>query len=144
MKPFPQRISPALRTFASLTLAFWFTAQILCLVHCSFGAGGHETSVSSKTPSCHACKAPKNGIPSTAPTTSTTCLTLKSALIGSDLPALTPPNHLLYILASIALGADANVQTQIADRQLWRAEPIDTHEVSLGSAHLSLAPPLFA
>lgn len=136
------------RSLAAGTLAFWFTAQILCVVHCNFG-GGHGSASSAAQPSCHAANTSQHDSDdSSAPGkagSSSVCLTLKTALVSADAPAIVPPAHLLSVFASIAVALDslAEPANDANTRQPKRPERVNTLEVCLGLAYRSLAPPFF-
>ncbi len=143
MKSTSQRFGRPLRAFASLTLALWFGAQVLCLIHCSFG-GGHSEAKAQIQSGCQNCGASNSGNAGKLPPVSAMCLTLKLALVDSESPAISPPSHVLYVTEAVELAEDAASAVGVLDRQLWRTGPVDTVEVCLGSAHRSLAPPLHA
>jgi len=126
----------------------WIAAQALCFAHCNFGfahGGSAQPACHAATPSsaCHddgADSAP-NKRDSAA---STTCSTLKSALVGGGATALVQPDaHLLYTLAPVALMLDVTAiePSSVSSRQARPRDWVFTPEVYLGPALHSLAPP---
>lgn len=140
--------SPLLRSFAAGALLVWVAAQVLCFAHCNFGVshGGFQQA------SCHGsapAKACHDDGKSSGPaqqdsSASVVCSTLKSALVGSGVTALVPPDfHLLYTLAPLALALDVTAAepTALLSRQPKTRDWVFTPELSLGPAFRSLAPP---
>lgn len=138
----------AFRSFAAVTLAVWFTAQVLCIIHCNFG-GGHSSADSTQR-SCHSTGASHenggNGRHSEKPGPSSVCLTLKTAALTQDIgiAVIPPPENVLYV-ASLTVPSLESFLTQ--NPSTLRPHPwperVNTLEVCLGVACLPLAPPSY-
>jgi hypothetical protein len=139
-------LSPVVRVRAALALVVFMAAQTLCFVHCNFG-GGHGNSAPL---SCHGAGAKaghdeEDGSSSpSVPSPTTSCITLKTLLLGGDAPTLAAPAiHVLYSLTSFALAPDMTAPEPkvsffgLANLRAW----VFTPEVCLGPAHRSHAPP---
>ena len=141
-------LSPLLRSFAAVTLLVWLVAQVLCTAHCNFGAcQGHVEHAS-----CHGPAQPQShhddgDSPSPAnddSSTTATCLTLKTALLGGDAPTLIQLElAVLYALPPVVLALEATPTEPQASffRQAKTRDWVPRHEVSLNPAHRSHAPP---
>ena len=139
-------MNPLLRSFAALTLLIWLGAQVLCAIHCNFG-GGHSEA---KQASCHGpaqSDSHDHDGDSPGPAPSSTCLTLKSALLSGHALLLTQADlHFLYALApvALALAATATEPTAPTSRAAWPSDWMLTPEVCTGPANRSHAPPFLS
>jgi len=139
-------LNPLFRSVAAATLCVWLAAQVLCMAHCDFGVchGDQEH------PSCHGPEPAQshhdNG-DSPAPahddsSTTTTCLTLKSALVSGAGPTVVPSElHVLYTLAPLVLDVTRAETASLHSRQAKSRDWVFTPEVCLGPALRSHAPP---
>jgi hypothetical protein len=149
MRSHKKTMKPLLRPFAAAALFVWLVAQVLCTAHCNFGFGHGD----SEHASCHGSspsQAHHDDRNSPGPThkgssTSSACLTLKSALFDGKASALLIPEFQFgYALPWFAPAIEAT-QTELVAPFSRQARPRDwvfTPEVCLGPAFRSNAPPL--
>ena len=141
-------LSLLFRSLAASALLVWVAAQVVCSAHCNFGFGHGD----SEQASCHG-SAPSQAhhddgnSPSPAhkgSSTSSACLTLKSALFDGKASLLVKPEfQMLDTLAWFTPAIEAT-QTELVAHFFRQARPRDwvfTPEVCLGPAFRSLAPP---
>lgn len=138
------RHSGWMRHIAALTLAVWLMGQFVCLQHCAL-ANGVSAKAASARACCHKTSAPGDSKSSPSHTSpSVGCLSLKMLLSTPD-AAISAPDQfdvlavLLFVQTSVP-----DFKVASSDRQSRPPDCVITHEVSLGNAAHTLAPPFFS
>jgi hypothetical protein len=125
-----------LRGLAAATLFVWLIAQIICTIHCASGKVS-LASVSAAKGCCHKSDASHEE-------SSPQCPSLKLLAAKQTVtPDVAAPEQ-LHIIATFLLAEISSLlsfETPSIDRPTWRPERVIAHELSLGSAARSHAPP---
>jgi hypothetical protein len=131
-----------IRRIAAVTLALWFVAQFVCFQHCTTAAQSSSKAILAKT----CCHAQNHGDSKSSHTTpSIGCLSLKMMLPGAD-AAISIPFDQFQSLAVVLFMRPAAPALKISanDRQARQPDCVIAHEVSLGSAAHTHAPPFLS
>jgi hypothetical protein len=127
------------RGISAAMVVVWLLAQALCAVHCASSKVSLAGASAAKT----CCK--KSNDSQSADQPALTCLAVKAIAPASQAAADLPDQFQVATLILFAeILSSLHVETPSIDRPAARPDRVIAHEVSLGSAARSHAPPFFA
>jgi hypothetical protein len=135
------RLNPAFRLAAVLSLVVWLSAVVVCSAHCAFGwgdASANPQANGEKNSCCHHC----GKHPTAGNNASASCLVFKSALTsGKAITLVRPELRLLCELDALPSNSSFAAAVNVRSRRRQAAGLVATPEVYLGAPAFSLPPP---